>query len=255
MQFISEIVERGVAERRFDLTVGGERVPGIIWAPEDAKGGRPLVLLGHGGAQHKRVENVLGSARSLVRHCGYAVVAIDAPGHGDRITPEQAAMEREEREARRRSGRGPMTPEQLEQMAKRTRLAVAEWKATLDTVEQLDYVGKGPVGYWGLSMGCAIGVPFVASEPRVKAAVLGLLGLLSGEFDNAARSITIPIMFIYQWDDELASRDSAIALYEAFGSSEKTMHINPGGHVEVPLRIETAYWEPFYVRHLGTANP
>ena len=252
MQFISEIVERGVAERRFDLTVGGERVSGIIWAPEDAKGTRPLVLLGHGGAQHKRVEHILGFARSLVRHCGYAVVAIDAPGHGDRITPEEAARDREERQARRDSARGLVTPERLE---KRIRLAVAEWKTTLDAVEQLDYVGKGPVGYKGLSMGCAIGVPFVASEPRVKAAVLGLLGLLGGEFENAVRSITVPVMFICQWDDELASRDSAIALYEAFGSREKTMHINPGGHVEVPMRIETAYWESFYVRHLGTAKP
>jgi len=255
MQFISEVIERGVAERRFDLTVGGERIPGIIWAPEGAKGARPLVLFGHGGTQQKRVENILGSARSLVRHCGYAVVAIDAPGHGDRITPEQAAREREDRQARSGSGRGPMTPEQLEQMAKRTGAAVSEWKATLDAVETLDYVGKGPVGYWGLSMGCSIGVPFVASEPRVKAAVLGLLGLRTGEFENAARSITIPLMFIYQWDDELASRDSAIALYDAFGSKEKTMHINPGRHVEVPLGNELVYWEAFYVRHLGSAKP
>lgn len=30
------------------------------------------------------------------------------------------------------------------------------------------------------------------------------------------------------------------------------MHINPGRHVEVPLRIEAVYWESFYVRHLGS---
>ncbi|MGH3120659.1 MAG: hypothetical protein ACRDND_06440 [Streptosporangiaceae bacterium] len=32
----------------------------------------------------------------------------------------------------------------------------------------------GPVGYWGLSMGSAIGMPFVAAEPRIGAAVFGL---------------------------------------------------------------------------------
>ena len=42
------------------------------------------------------------------------------------------------------------------------------------------------------------------------------------------------------------------ALFNAFGSAEKTMHINPGKHVGIPA-FEAADWEAFYLRHLGRA--
>lgn len=249
MRFTYETTELGVTERGFELTVAGERVPGIVWSPEGETGERPLLLIGHGGMQHKRIDTILSRARTFVRHHGYAVVAIDAPGHGERITPEEAERMRE----LRRTGLRQMTPERLRQMAARNAQAVGEWKATLDAVQELDYVGRGPVGYWGLSMGTAIGVPFVASEPRIRAAVLGLAGLRSGEFEQAARSITIPVMVMCQWDDEVAPRDSCLALFDALGSREKTLHANPGRHVEVPA-YEREAWEAFFVRHLGSAR-
>src|SRR5712692_5740157 len=85
MDWLSEETSRGVTERRFDLEVDRHTVPGILWTPEDATGTRPLVLLGHGGSQHKRTPNILALARRLVRHLGYAAAAIDGPQHGDRI--------------------------------------------------------------------------------------------------------------------------------------------------------------------------
>lgn len=66
MDFSSELSERGVTERRFDLQVGNERVPGLIWTPQGALGPWPLVLLGHGGTQHKRIDNVLVEHRSAI---------------------------------------------------------------------------------------------------------------------------------------------------------------------------------------------
>jgi dienelactone hydrolase len=246
MKFTSEVSEFGVTERGFELVVNGERVPGIIWSPEGATGPRPLLLMGHGGTQHKRTEGILARARAMIRHHSYAVVAIDAPAHGDRVTPEQAAAARQ---ARVTGGAG-MTAERFREMTARNAKAVAEWKATLDAVEALDYVGKGPVGYWGVSMGTAIGVPMLAAEPRVQAAVLGLAGIHTQEFEKAARSITIPLIFMCQWNDEVAPRDASLALYDAFGSAEKSMHVNPGGHLGIPT-FERDQWEQFYVRHLG----
>ena len=80
MEIIQEVCERGVVERRVGLEVqGGEIVPGIVWLPEAATGPRPTVILGHGGVVHKRAPEVLGLARRLVRHRGYAAVALDAP--------------------------------------------------------------------------------------------------------------------------------------------------------------------------------
>ena len=46
MQFTSEVTDLGVRERAFELEVAGERVPGILWTPEDASGFRPLILMG-----------------------------------------------------------------------------------------------------------------------------------------------------------------------------------------------------------------
>lgn len=50
MRFTSETTSKGVSERLFTL---GD-VLGVVWAPTDPTGSRPLVLLGHGGGQHKK---------------------------------------------------------------------------------------------------------------------------------------------------------------------------------------------------------
>src|SRR5207237_9106103 len=93
-----------------------------------------------------------------------------------------------------------------------------------------------------------------AAGPRIAAALLGLAGLSNhpnaDAFERAARNVSIPILFLFQWDDELMTRESGLALFDAFASTEKTMHINPGGHVQTPL-FERDAVEAFYLRHLG----
>jgi|SRR6185437_3174396 len=256
VDFTRERTENGVVERLFDLTVNGERVPAVLWSPEGAKGERPLILMGHGGSQHKKIGTLAARARQYAQRQGYAVLAIDAPGHGDRISREQAAKLAAEVGARVRGEPGTsFSADMLKTMAERTQKAVPEWKAALDAVQTLAFVGRHErVGYWGVSMGTAIGIPFVASEPRIKCAVFGLAGLRSGQtaFENAAKAISIPLEFVFQWEDAVAPRESGIALFNAFGSAEKTMHINPGAHIAIP-NFEGASWERFFVRHLGTA--
>src|SRR6201995_3652863 len=89
MHFISETIADGVSERLF--TVGD--IPGVLWSPAGTAGPahfrRPLVLLAHGGGQHKKAPNVQGRARRLVTTCGFAAAAIDAPGSGDRPRTEE----------------------------------------------------------------------------------------------------------------------------------------------------------------------
>jgi pimeloyl-ACP methyl ester carboxylesterase len=258
MDIVTEVVEKGVIEQRFDLKVGGEVVPGIRWSPEGLSGSRPTILIGHGGTQHKRVPNVLGLGRRFVRHLGYCAVALDAPGHGERVVdPEAATRRRQALEERIAAGpsAGPrsFSREEAREWVERTTRGGAEWKALMDELDATG--GPGRYGYWGVSMGTAIGLPFVASEPRVSAAVLGLAGLgnrpgASG-FGEAARSLRIPVLFVFQWDDELVAREAGLALFDAFGSVEKTLHVNPGGHVQIPLFERDAY-DAFFVRHLGS---
>jgi hypothetical protein len=47
--------------------------------------------------------------------------------------------------------------------------------------------------------------------------------------------------------------DAGLALFDAFGSKVKSMHINPGPHVGIP-NFERDYFETFYARHLGSAK-
>ena len=257
MHFTQERTEDGVTRRSFELTVEGERVPGVIWAPEGAKGPRPLVLMGHGGSQHKKTPGIRARATQLAQRHGYATLAIDAPGHGDRITRQEAvAMAREVGARVRGETDGSWTPDRLRTMSQRSLKAVPEWNAALEAVLGLDFIGAGgPVGYWGVSMGTAIGVPFVSQQPRITCAVFGLAGLRpnAADFEAAARAITIPVEFVFQWEDAVAPRETGQALFNAFGSKEKTMHINPGGHMDIP-EFEGASWERFFLRHLGTAE-
>ena len=259
-RLLSETVEKGVVEQRFDLKVGEEVVPGIRWSPEGTSESRPTVLIGHGGTQHKRVPNVLTLARRLVRHLGYSAVALDAPGHGERVTdPEAAERRRQALQARiaggRVEGQGSFRPDEAKEWVERTVQGVGEWKALLD---DLDASGASSrYGYWGLSMGTAIGLPFVASDDRISAAVLGLAGLGNrpgrDSFERAARTLKTPVLFIFQWDDELIPREAGLALFDALGSVKKTMHVNPGGHIETPY-FERDDYETFFRRHLGSAD-
>jgi dienelactone hydrolase len=270
MDVRSETVEFGVVEQQFVLKTAEDTVPGILWSPEASAGPRPTVLIGHGGTVHKRAPYVLELARRFVSHLGFSAVALDAPDHGERVVdPEAAEWARRALRERLIAGpdAGPRTfdAEQAAAMAERTRKGVLEWKALLDDLEAertvaspgapRSPVSNGRYGYWGLSMGTAIGLPFVATEPRIAAAVLGLGGLGgrpgAEEFGQLARSLQVPVLLIEQWDDELVARDAALALFDAVGSKDKALHIHPGGHLETPLHELDAY-DAFFARHLSS---
>ena len=44
-------------------------------------------------------------------------------------------------------------------------------------------------------------------------------------------------------------RADGLALFDAFGSAEKTLHVNPGRHGDTP-RFEADSCERFFARHL-----
>lgn len=251
MQITDETTQMGVTERSFTMERSEEPVPGILWTPEGATGTRPLVAFGHGGTQDKRAPNILAMARRLVRHHGYAAVAIDLPFHGDRQPAEvQDLPQRERLRQLLRWMFGKGHHETIQQ-------GLGDWAAALDAVRALDGVGEGPLGYWGLSMGTHFGVPLVASDPRIEVAVLGLFGWnqqsgLDG-YDDLARQIGVPVLFLVQWDDELVRRDDAFQLFDLLGPSDKRLHANPGPHVAVPLAERDAA-EELFVRHLGRST-
>ena len=73
MRLTAETTSNGVSERLFTL----DDIPGVLWSPAHATGSRPLVLLGHGGGQHKQLPGLVARAHRYVTACGFAVAAID----------------------------------------------------------------------------------------------------------------------------------------------------------------------------------
>jgi dienelactone hydrolase len=127
----------------------------------------------------------------------------------------------------------------------------ADWTVTLRDLRELDDVGNGPLGYWGLSMGTMFGSPFVAATPDVRCAVLGLMGSFddTNPWATAAPAIKCPVLFLVQTDDELVPVERALALFQSIGTVDKRLHAHPGAHSAVPVEeIEAS--EAFFARHL-----
>ncbi|MET9961732.1 alpha/beta hydrolase [Streptomyces sp. NPDC006326] len=228
----------GVLEREFTL---GE-IPGTLWTPESAASA-PLILIGHNGGLHRREARLVARARQSSAY-GYAVAAIDHPGHGDR--PRSAADEQARADLRRAMQAGEPVDEIFESfVGPLVEKAVPEWQTTLDALLSLPEIG-GPVGYSGMT---AIGIRLAVAEPRIAAAGLFAGGYVPRAQREEARKVTVPLLFLLQWDDEGNPRQRALELFDAFGSKEKTLHANLGGHAGTPW-FEVDDGDRFFGRHL-----
>jgi len=228
----------------FSVEVEDRSVPTVLWTPTDGPA-RGLILIGHGASGTKTEGYVVALARGLVRRARVAVCAIDGPVHGDRredgaVTGVVPFLEFSQRWANDHH----LTDE-----------AVADWRGVLDHILGVLGDPELPVGYWGVSMGTILGLPFVAAEPRIGAAVLGLMGLTGPtkhRLERDAAALTCPIEFLVQWDDQLFDRHLAFKLFEAISSDDKHLVANPGAHGDVPTRTFRASAD-FLISALGLA--
>lgn len=216
----------GTIERAFTVDRSGSTIPGIFWHASEATGPAPLVLMGHGGSGHKRNERMVMLGQMFGEVYGWCAASIDGPVHGDRgpVTdagnPEYAAM------WQRGDPVGDM---------------IADWKAVLDALMGLEQVDPERIGYWGVSMGTMFGLPFVASDPRVRAAVLGKAGMtgasvtrsnIAPHFERYAPLVQQPVLFTMQWDDERFERGGQLDLYDRIGAADKRLQAFPGLHAD-----------------------
>ncbi|MEW1929316.1 alpha/beta hydrolase [Streptomyces sp. NPDC088360] len=247
MHFTSaQRLDDGVLEREFTL---GE-IPGTLWTPESAAPGEPgpaapapLILMAHNNGLPKRDARLMARARHTAAH-GYAVATIDAAGCGDR--PRSAAEEQARTDLRRAMQAGEPVDEIFESMiGPLVEKAVPDWRTTLDALLALPEIG-GPVGYSGWT---ALGIRLAATEPRIAAAGLFAGGYVPRAQREEARQVTVPLLFLLQWDDEGNPRQRALDLFDAFGSRQKTLHANLGGHTGTPW-FEVEDGGRFFTRHL-----
>jgi dienelactone hydrolase len=240
MHFTSEQrLDDGVLEREFTL---GE-IPGILWTPGSASAPVPLILMAHNNGLPKAQPRLVARARLSAAY-GYAVASIDAAGCGDR--PRSAADEQARADLRRAMQAGEQVDEIFESfVGPLVEKAVPEWRTTLDALLELPEIG-GPVGYSGWT---ALGIRLAVVEPRIAAAGFFAGGYVPLAQREEARQVTVPLLLLLQWDDEGNPRQRALDLFDAFGSKEKTLHANLGGHLGTPW-FEREDGDRFFGRHL-----
>jgi dienelactone hydrolase len=244
MRFTSEQrLDDGVIEREFTL----REIPGVLWTPGSASASAPapLIMLGHPGGLHKMYPRLAARARHSAAE-GFAAATIELPGSGDR--PRSAAAEQARADLLRALEAGERVSDDIVDrlVLPLVEKAVPEWQATLDALLSLPEVG-GPVGFAGGVI--AIGVRLAVVEPRIVAAGLFAGSYVPRAIFEEARQVTIPLRVLLQWDDEGNDRQMALDLFDAFGSKEKTLHANMGGHTGVP-QFEGDDGNRFFARHL-----
>jgi hypothetical protein len=238
----------GVIEREF--TVGG--TPGILWTPVSAsvEAPVPLVLLGQPGGfgLRRMLPRLAGRAHACAAQ-GFASVAMELPGAGERTPLPGAAEARADLIRVLDEGRRPGDDLIDRLILPLVDAAVPEWQRTVDAVLALPEIGDRV----GISGGViAVATRLAAVDPRIVAA-----GMFAGSYVPRstladARRLTIPVHVLLQWDDEGNDRQMALDLFDAFASAEKTLQANLGGHTGVPA-FAAEDVARFFARHLGSA--
>ena len=245
----------GITRTHFEITTThDQRVPGILHTPAGA-GPFPLLVMQHGAGSQKEAEYITRPAEYWAEREGWAVLAIDAPHHGERTT---VAFDRQE----------------LFRHPYRWRDHAVQ--AAQDLMRALDYAETRPelnlerAGYIGFSMGTILGVAFVALDERIKAAVFTIGGsvtltrlqqfsgqtgeevaLIADLVDSAAYAPLIaprPVLMINGRTDEVVLPESGQRLFDAL-EEPKRIEWFDGGHYDMRGK-EFRLIRDFFADHL-----
>jgi dienelactone hydrolase len=241
VEWLAAEASDNVIERSFLLDRQSGMVPGVLWSPATTAQ-TPTVLLFHGGSGHKRSERLLRMGRWLASTAGLAVIAIDGPYHGDRVSAPMAA----------RVYQQLIVDEGVEQVTARM---TEDWLATLSALADDENVSV-----YGMSMGARFGLPVGAAlGERLRCAVLGKFGIRQAEplhpglctpglMVPAARMISAPVLYHVQWDDAIFPRDGQFELFDALASNDKRLVARSGAHAETHPDDERS-WQEFIGSH------
>jgi pimeloyl-ACP methyl ester carboxylesterase len=229
-----------------DVVVDGGRVPCVAWLPA-VESQAPVVMLGHGGSSTMRSARHERLGRWFAEH-GIASLAIDGPFHGQHIPAPLPP-----REYQRLMIEGPVD-RIIEGM-------VQDWQLALAALATTARVAPDRCAYVGLSLGSRFGIPLAARlGADLQCAVFGKFGLeqspllppalhTPGLIRRSAEVVTAPVLLTVRWDDELFPREGALALFDAFASSDKTLLARPGKHAGSHPQDESL-WRTFIADHL-----
>ena len=242
MHFISEqLIDDNLVERHFTL----DGIPGILWMPNNSPEPLPLVLLGlPGGPNGLEQMHPLccGGLNKWLRkdsrrqhwNCPAAGFVLGLMNWTKPASNCSARLSQANR-----SATTSLIDSSCPWLTKPYRNCRPSWMLCLPCRRSAD------LGYSGGVI--SIGVRLAAVDPRVVAAQLFAGSFVPRVIHEQAQEITIPIHVLLQWDDEFNDRQAALDLYDAFGSAEKTLEANLGGHRGVPGFAG----QGFLARHIG----
>ncbi|MFQ5947767.1 MAG: alpha/beta hydrolase family protein [Acidimicrobiia bacterium] len=208
----------------------GDDVPASVCLPEGG-GPWPAVIMGHGVHSDRNAEYIAGASQAWAR-LGFAVAAADAPFHGER-------------------GGNELVPHALLAVPDFVRRAVIDGRRLLDAVDARPDLDDR-IGYVGFSMGTSLGVPLMAADSRIRAGVFCIGGSTrvrweevrpdpsspGDEFLEATDPVAYapevaprPVLMLNADNDQIFSRRSMLALYDAF-EHPKELVLFPGTHAE-----------------------
>jgi predicted esterase len=213
----------GCAFHEWTIRRSSVNIPAALWVPTEGDRPFPLILVGHGGSGHKTSDLVLDAVKKLVVPLKIAVLAIDGPVHGARRddSKDGVAVRQEFRDLWSRGG-------EVDAM-------VEDWKAALDEVCYRPEIDPERIAWYGISMGTAYGLPLVAADARIRAAVLGMWGTCrkpSERLEKDAVHIQVPVLFQTKSEDEIFTVEGQSALFNLLKSSQKRIVTYTGGHVD-----------------------
>lgn len=234
----------------------GQIVPGVLTLPPaTTPGPYPCVLLLH-GLGGKKEDLFLGGM--ALANKGYASLAIDIAGHGERP----------------RIGGKPVADLTLPEMHTAVAQTVVDLRRAVDLLAARPDIDAKRIGYLGISLGGIIGGTFVAEEPRIKTATLWAAGgdwgklitttqhpfasklkasttadaieATMADVDPARRIARVsprPLLFINGDKDQIVPRVCTEALFSA-AKEPKRLDYLPGGHVPdlAEMLRRTAIW-------------
>jgi dienelactone hydrolase len=239
---VVELKERATSVRRKVVfrSARGFLVPGYLEFPKKANPPYPCVLLLHGWSGSKEDwwedGNYIsgGDARRALLKKGYAVFALDAQGHGDRIAENDYHVVNLYSE--------PDTPPRKNYFTLREIITqtVIDYRRGLDYLAARGDIDMNRVGLLGYSMGGFQAFALTASEPRIKLAA-GCVAPVSWRDDvvlapeNYARGIgDRPFCMLIGRDDDMCNEAQARELYSLVeGANTKILFYDAGHRLPV----------------------
>ena len=200
----------------------GRVVPAIYVASSTVHGPAPAILLQHGAGTSKYARFVLACIQALAQN-GYACMATDAIGHGER---EDAVSPDDEAEWRRVRANPEFTLRN-----------VIDFRRALDYLSSRPDVDANRLAYAGSSMGAMLGAVFCAVDPRPSVVILRCAGARADITETAQLNhvryvgaiAPRPVLMLNNTEDEVFRRESVLRLYDAVGEP-KELRWFPGDH-------------------------